>query len=161
MTQDPEEPPRGYDIIGDVHGCAYTLEKLLGKLGYESHEGIYRHPQRQAIFLGDVLDRGPHIREALHLVKAMVDAGAAECILGNHEFNAICYTTSAPEGTGQSHVRAHTPRHNRLIAETLEQFASYPEEWRMFLDWFKTLPLFLEKPGFRVVHACWDQQLIE
>lgn len=161
MTQDPEELPRGYDIIGDVHGCAYTLEKLLGKLGYESHEGIYRHPQRQAIFLGDVLDRGPHIREALHLVKAMVDAGAAECILGNHEFNAICYTTSAPEGTGQSHVRAHTPRHNRLIAETLEQFASYPEEWRMFLDWFKTLPLFLEKPGFRVVHACWDQQLIE
>ncbi|MGP1609577.1 MAG: metallophosphoesterase, partial [Burkholderiales bacterium] len=124
----------GYDIIGDVHGCSNTLEKLLCKLGYELSDGVYRHPSRRAIFVGDVLDRGPHIREALHLVKAMVDSGSAECILGNHEFNAIGYTTRAPVGAGQSHVRAHTPRHNRLIAETLEQFASYPEEWRMFLE---------------------------
>lgn len=161
MTGDLGGLHTGYDIIGDVHGCSNTLEKLLCKMGYELCDGIYRHPNRRAIFLGDVLDRGPHIREALHLVKAMVDAGSAECILGNHEFNAICYTTRAPADAGQSHVRAHTPRHNRLIAETLEQFASYPEEWRMFLEWFKTLPLFLEKPGFRVVHACWDQRLID
>ena len=152
---------RGYDIIGDVHGCANTLEKLLQKMDYERRDGVYCHPQRQAIFLGDVVDRGPHIREALHLVKDMVDAGSARCILGNHEFNAICYTSPAPESSGQAHVRAHTPRNNRLIAETLEQFASYPEEWRMFLDWFRTLPLFLEMPGFRVVHACWDQGLID
>jgi hypothetical protein len=152
---------RGYDIIGDVHGCSNTLEKLLRKMGYELCDGVYRHPSRQAIFLGDVVDRGPHIREALHLVKAMVDAGSAQCILGNHEFNAICYTTPAPEGSGQTYIRSHTPRHNRLIAETLEQFACHPEEWRMFLEWFKTLPLFLELPGFRVVHACWDQRLID
>ncbi len=153
--------PAGYDIIGDIHGCANTLEKLLCKLGYKCSNGVYRHPERRAIFLGDVVDRGPHIREALHLVKAMVDAEAAECVLGNHEFNAICYTTPAPNGTGHTHVRAHTSRHNRLIAETLEQFAGHPEEWRMFLAWFRTLPLFLEKPGFRVVHACWDQNLID
>lgn len=152
---------RGYDIIGDVHGCAFTLEKLLRKLGYEREAGVYWHPERQAIFVGDIVDRGPHIREALHLVKSMTDAGSARCIMGNHEFNAICYTTPAPVGSRQTHVRAHTPRHNRLIAETLEQFAGYPEEWRMFLDWFKTLPLFLEMPGFRVVHACWDQVLID
>jgi len=161
MTGDLGGLHTGYDIIGDVHGCSNTLEKLLCKMGYELYDGVYRHPSRRAIFLGDVVDRGPHIREALHLVKAMVDAGSAECILGNHEFNAIGYTTRAPQGAGQSHVRAHTPRHNRLIAETLEQFAGYPEEWRMFLEWFKTLPLFIEKPGFRVVHACWDQRLID
>lgn len=152
---------RGFDIIGDVHGCANTLEKLLRKMGYDRVSGVYRHPERQAIFLGDVVDRGPHIRKALHLVKNMTDAGSALCILGNHEFNAICYTTPAPEGHGQSHVRAHNSRHNRLIAETLDQFSGHPEEWRMFLDWFKTLPLFLEMPGFRVVHACWDQELVD
>lgn len=161
MTQHLEKVHAGYDIIGDVHGCSNTLEKLLCKLGYERCEDAYRHPRRRAIFLGDVLDRGPHIREALHIVKAMVDAGSAECILGNHEFNAICYTTPAPPESGRSHVRPHTARHNRLIAETLAQFAGYPEEWRLFLEWFKTLPLFLEKPGFRVVHACWDQALID
>jgi hypothetical protein len=151
---------RGYDIIGDVHGCANTLKKLLLKLGYIEEGELFWHPHRQAIFLGDIVDRGPHIREALHLVKNMVDAGAAQCILGNHEINALCYTTLAPPNSGQRYVRPHTPRHNRLIAETLEQFAGYPEEWRCFLDWFKTLPLFLELPGFRVVHACWDQKLI-
>lgn len=152
---------QGYDIIGDIHGCAFTLERLLEKMDYQYISGAYRHPHRQAVFLGDILDRGPHIREALHLVKNMVDCGSAVCILGNHEFNAICYTTPAPAGRGQNYVRPHTPRNNRLIAETLEQFAPYPEEWRTFLDWFKTLPLFLEMPGFRVVHACWDQQLID
>src|SRR5690606_34938295 len=72
----------GYDIIGDIHGCANTLEKLLQKMNYECIEGAYRHPCRQAVFLGDVVDRGPHIREALHLVKNMVDCGSAVCVLG-------------------------------------------------------------------------------
>lgn len=150
----------GYDIIGDVHGCADTLVKLLEKLGYEMISGTYTHRSRQAIFLGDIVDRGPHIREALHLVKNMVDAGSALCIMGNHEYNAIGYTTPLVNGLEKTHVRAHKPRHNRQIAETLEQFASYPEEWRMFLSWFRTLPLFIEKPTFRAVHACWDEQLI-
>lgn len=153
-------PAQGYDIIGDVHGCAETLAKLLHKLGYEFVRGCYRHHQRVAVFLGDVVDRGPHIREALHLVKNMVDAGTAVCIMGNHEFNAIGYTTPAPAGSGQKHLREHNSRNNRLIAETLEQFAGYPEEWRMFLDWFRTLPLFIETDTFRVVHACWDDGLI-
>lgn len=150
----------GYDIIGDVHGCANTLVKLLLNMGYEDVSGVYRHPSRQAIFVGDILDRGPHIREALHIVKNMTEAGAAQCVMGNHEFNAIGFTSLAPSSSGRRHLREHTPRHNRLIAETLEQFACFPEEWRMFLEWFKGLPLFLELPGFRVVHACWDSQLI-
>lgn len=156
----------GYDIIGDVHGCARTLELLLQKLGYENYavDGdlwpLYRHPSRKAVFLGDIVDRGPRIREALHIVKRMVDEGAAVCLMGNHEYNALGYTTPAPESTGKSYVREHNPRHNRLIAETLNQFASFPEEWRMFLSWFVTLPVFLELPQFRAVHACWDSDLI-
>jgi len=154
-----------FDIIGDVHGCARTLELLLQKLGYENYAPPgawpeYRHPNRKAIFLGDIVDRGPRVREALHIVKSMVDVGAAHCILGNHELNALAYTTEAPADSGRQYVRKHNKRHNRLIAETLNQFASYPEEWRIFLDWFQTLPLFLEFPGLRVVHACWDAELI-
>lgn len=155
-----QDTATGYDIIGDVHGCAHTLEKLLLKMGYEQYEGVFKHPQRIAVFLGDIVDRGPRIRESLHLVKAMTDAGAAHCIMGNHEYNALGYTTLAPSDFGREHLREHTARHNRLIAETLEQFASYPEEWRMFLQWFRTLPLFLDFGSFRVVHACWDQALI-
>ncbi len=152
----------GFDIIGDVHGCANTLEKLLQKLGYEKCGGVYTHPSRQAIFVGDVVDRGPHIREALHLIKNMTDHGSAQCILGNHEFNLLCYTTLVENSSTveTEFIRSHSPRNNRLVTETLTQFASFPEEWRMFLDWFLTLPLFLELDRCRIVHACWDESFI-
>ncbi|MFT5082800.1 MAG: diadenosine tetraphosphatase ApaH/serine/threonine PP2A family protein phosphatase [Lentisphaeria bacterium] len=153
----------GYDIIGDIHGCSNTLENLLCKLGYRDEGRVYYHPSRQVLFVGDVVDRGPHIREALHIVKNMVDAGTARCVMGNHEYNALGYITPTPESEGTSnvsYVRAHNVRHNRMIAETLMQFASYPEEWRVFVEWFRSLPVFLEIDGIRVVHACWDGDLI-
>lgn len=155
------DPARGYDLIGDIHGCALTLERLLDTLGYRRQGGVWRHPQRMAIFLGDLVDRGPRIREALHLVHDMVQAGEALCIMGNHEFYALGWSTLAAPGSGQHYVREHTPRHARLIKETLEQFAAYPAEWSEFLAWFYELPLFIDAGHFRVVHACWDADLIE
>src|SRR3990167_2978740 len=155
------DPARGYDLIGDIHGCAKTLARLLETLGYRLQAGVWRHPQRMAIFLGDLVDRGPRIREALHLVRDMVVAGQALCIMGNHEFNALGWSTPAAPGSGRQFVREHTPRHARLIRETLEQFEAYPAEWREFLDWFYELPLFIDAGRFRVVHACWDERLIE
>ena len=151
---------RGYDLIGDVHGCAHTLERLLEKLGYTRNMGVYEHPSRQAIFLGDIIDRGPRIREALHRVRDMVDRGSALIVMGNHEYNALGYCTRARPGSGRTHLREHNERHNRLIRETLEQFSHYDHEWHEFLDWFYELPLFLETEHFRVVHACWDEHLI-
>lgn len=50
-----------YDLIGDIHGHASELVKLLAALGYSKHKGVYKHPERQAIFLGDFIDRGPPI----------------------------------------------------------------------------------------------------
>src|SRR5690606_41406138 len=73
---------------------------------------------------------------------------------------------SARPGSGRDYLRPHIPRNTRQIAETLEQFANYPHEWNEFIEWFKKLPLFLEIGGaadfsrFRVVHACWDNELI-
>ena len=149
-----------YDIIGDVHGCAHTLGRLLRRMGYVEEQGVYRHHQRTAIFVGDIVDRGPRIRESLHLIKNMVDAGAAQAIMGNHEYNALGYTIELPDSDGRF-LRDHSNHHNRLILETLTQMAPYPDEWRLFLDWFQQLPVFLELPGLRVVHACWDQRLID
>jgi protein phosphatase len=84
-----------FDIIGDVHGCAAELCELLERLGYESGDAIevlggiaprYSHPDgRRAIFLGDLVDRGPGVLDVLRLVKVMVDAGTAMCIPGNHD----------------------------------------------------------------------------
>ena len=151
---------RGYDLIGDVHGCARTLEQLLLRLGYSRQKGCYRHPQRQAVFLGDIVDRGNFIRESLHIVREMVDAGVAHIVIGNHEYNAIAYCTKArPEADGDF-LRIHNERHERQIRESLEQFSKYPDEWREFLLWFRNMPLFLEFDAFRVIHACWDQKLI-
>jgi hypothetical protein len=155
------DPARGYDLIGDVHGCAQTLEHLLDTLGYRLVGGVWRHPERIALFLGDIIDRGPRIREALHIVHDMVVAGQAFCIMGNHEFNALGWETPAPAETGKQFVREHTPRHARLLGETLAQFEPYPGEWKAFLDWFYELPLFIDAGRFRLVHACWDASLIE
>jgi hypothetical protein len=151
----------GYDIIGDVHGCARALATLLLKMGYQKVNGVYRHPQRMAIFVGDIIDRGPRVREALHLVKDMVDAGAAQIVMGNHEYNAIGFCTQSRPGSPHAYLREHNARHCRQIQETLEQFANYGPEWSEFLAWFRTLPLYLGGQGFRVVHACWDTALIE
>ena len=158
----------GYDLIGDVHGCAITLERLLQKLGYKKQQGVYQHAKRRVIFVGDIIDRGPRIREALLLVHSMVHYGSAYMILGNHEFNAITYCTriESPMLKEIEYLRPHTANHTRQITETLEQFANYASEWQDFVEWFKTLPLFMEfgdvKAGnaFRVVHACWDHELI-
>ncbi|WP_430472511.1 metallophosphoesterase [Zestomonas insulae] len=154
------DPARSYDLIGDVHGCARTLQRLLDQLGYRQQGGVWRHPQRMALFLGDIVDRGPRVREALHLVHGMVEAGQAQCIMGNHEFYALGWSTPAAPGSGKHFVREHTPRHARLIRQTLEQFEDYPADWRDFLQWFHELPLVIDAGRFRMVHACWDSELI-
>lgn len=154
------DPARSYDLIGDVHGCAHTLEHLLDTLGYRFQAGVWRHPDRIALFLGDIIDRGPRIREALHIVHDMVDAGQAHCLMGNHEFNALGWSTPALPGSGKQFVREHTPRHGRLLGETLSQFEQHPEDWKDFLTWFYELPLFIDAGRFRMVHACWDAGLI-
>jgi len=149
-----------YDIIGDIHGHADVLERLLQKLGYQLTGGVYSHPdKRQVVFVGDFIDRGPKIRETLHLVKAMCDAGHALAVMGNHEFNAICFHTPRRENGG--YFRDHGWKEINQHMATLEQFKHHPEEWIMFLDWFTQLPLWLDEESFRVVHACWDDNHIE
>lgn len=143
-----------YDIIGDIHGHGISLKNLLNKLGYEQSNGIYQHPQgNKAVFLGDFIDRGPTHREVIDTVRPMIDSGHALGIMGNHEFNAICYHTPDEQG---GYLRERSEKN----VEQHEAFmATYPDkdERDEIINWFKTLPLWLELETCRVVHACWHE----
>jgi hypothetical protein len=142
-----------YDIIGDVHGRVTKLRALLGELGYrQDGSGVYRHPDRTAVFVGDLVDRGTEQLEVLQLVKPMVDAGSAQIVMGNHEFNAICWATADPE-TGQP-LREHSDNKRRQHKDFL---TLTDEDRAYYVEWFKTLPLWLDLGGIRVIHACWHE----
>ena len=146
------------DLIGDIHGHADKLEALLLKLGYENKNESYSHPERKVLFVGDYIDRGPKIRETLEIVKAMVDSENAIALMGNHEYNALCFHFQETEG---GHLRKHLIKNIIQHYETLKQFQNRQKEYEDYLEWFKSLPLFYETNKFKAVHACWDNKNIE
>lgn len=148
-----------FDIIGDIHGCSKTLRLLLQTLGYEFFGGAYRHPARKAIFLGDFIDRVPRQREVIEIVRPMVASGTALSVMGNHEFNAIAYATLRRNGDG--HLRLHTKKNADQHEAFLREYEGTAEDYADVISWFKTLPLWLEFDGLRVVHACWDRTWID
>lgn len=79
------------DFIGDIHGHADELEALLLKMNYTCKHSAYAHPDRKALFVEDYIDRGPKIKETLNIVRRMVDSGNAIALMGNHEYNALCF----------------------------------------------------------------------
>jgi len=145
------------DFIGDIHGHADKLEALLQKLGYSIKNGYYSHPERKVLFVGDYIDRGPKIKETLEIIRKMVDNDKAIALMGNHEYNALCFHFQETEG---GHLRKHLIKNIIQHYETLKQFQNRQEEYEDFLEWFKSLPLFYETDKFRAVHACWDNKHI-
>ncbi|MET7909712.1 polynucleotide kinase-phosphatase [Streptomyces avermitilis] len=104
-----------FDIIGDIHGCAAELESLLGKLGYA--DGV--HPGgRTAVFVGDLVDRGPDSPGVLRRVMSMVGSGNALCVPGNHE------------NKYGRHLKGRKVQHTHGLAETVEQMEGESEEFR-------------------------------
>ncbi|MER8002601.1 polynucleotide kinase-phosphatase [Streptomyces sp. NPDC095613] len=104
-----------FDIIGDVHGCRSELETLLGSLGYVDG----RHPEgRTAVFVGDLVDRGPDTPGVLRLVMGMVASGNALCVPGNHE-NKL----------GRL-LAGRKVQHTHGLAETVEQLAKEDDAFR-------------------------------
>jgi protein phosphatase len=109
-----------FDIIGDIHGCHAELTELLGALGYELGDDgrSASHPEgRRALFLGDLVDRGPATPAVLKLVMGMVAEGTAVCIPGNHESKLL----KALKGRDVSKTHG--------LAESLEQLAAEPPEF--------------------------------
>lgn len=121
-------------------------------MGYRRRGGIFRHPERTAVFVGDLIDRGPRIREVLAIARPMAEEGSARIVMGNHELNALAFHTPDPAIPGE-YLRVRSEKHVRLHEETVRQLG---REMRSALEWFWTLPLWLDLGGIRVVHACWD-----
>jgi protein phosphatase len=118
-----------FDVIGDVHGCSEELEELLARLGYELDRDPAgravgaRHPAgRRVIFVGDLIDRGPHPAAVLRLAMGMAAAGDALAVAGNHEHKLV-QALGRSGGSGGSGGPAKVGRH---LAQTLEQLATEP-----------------------------------
>ncbi|WP_414505155.1 polynucleotide kinase-phosphatase [Streptomyces sp. NEAU-L66] len=140
-----------FDIIGDIHGCRSELETLLGRLGY----GLVRdalgrpvdavHPEgRTAVFVGDLVDRGPDSPGVLRLVMGMVGAGHALCVPGNHENKLGRY------------LKGRKVQHTHGLAETIEQLekedAAFHTEVGAFLQGLVSHYV-LDGGGLVVCHA--------
>ncbi|EUC69993.1 metallophosphoesterase [Alcanivorax sp. 97CO-5] len=149
-----------YDIIGDIHGFAEPLKQLLRRLGYSEIEGAWQHPDRKALFLGDYIDRGPQQVEVVSIVRAMQQAGHALAIMGNHEFNAVAWASPNPDKDGEA-LRAHNAKNRHQHREFLEQVGEGSELHDDIIAWFMTLPVYLDLPDLRAVHACWHPKYIE
>ncbi|MFD4762928.1 polynucleotide kinase-phosphatase [Streptomyces sp. NPDC058439] len=115
-----------FDIIGDIHGCRSELEALLGKLGYV--DGVHSEG-RTAVFVGDLVDRGPDSPGVLRRVMSMVSAGNALCVPGNHENKLGRY------------LKGRKVQHTHGLAETIEQLdredekdPAFREQVREFID---------------------------
>jgi Calcineurin-like phosphoesterase len=142
----------GVDIIGDIHGHADALERLLDALGYVLRDGVHHHPTHTVVFVGDFVDRGPRQSAVLRIARAMMDSGSARAVMGNHELNAIAWAT--PDGRAGFH-RPHTSKNRAQHSAFLDQTGEGSDAHAETVEWFKTLPLWLDLGGLRVVHACW------
>ena len=145
-----------YDLIGDIHGHANDLIELLEYLDYKKVDGCYRHAERQVIFLGDFVDRGSNQRKVLDIVMPMVNQKTALAVMGNHELNALAYHTNHPSDK-EKWLRPRTNRNTGQHLAFLQDYLGDEKGLNEVLDWFMQLPLWLELPGLRAIHACWHE----
>ena len=154
-----------YDIIGDIHGYADKLHDLLEKMGYRKTDGVFGHPFRKVIFVGDFIDRGPQQKEVLNTAMSMVHNHKALAVMGNHELNALAYHTldpNTPKDEPERHLRWRTKKSTKQHQAFINAYGTDPKnpELIQVLDFFYSLPLWLELDGLRIVHACWHAESI-
>jgi hypothetical protein len=146
------------DIIGDVHGEIDALRALLARLGCDIARGTVERP---IVFVGDLVDRGPDSIAVVLLVEQLVEAGVAQMVLGNHELNLL--TVDAKEGNGWFLHREATDGwrddHGALVPFVSRE-ASADDRARI-ASFLRSLPVVLESPELRVVHAAWSRPAIE
>ena len=144
-------------FIGDIHGQYQKLEEFLdfSDANEDNDDTFY-------VFIGDLIDNveknGIEQVKVLARVKSLVDAGRAECLMGNHEFNAIGWAMKHPE-TGKPlrpHSESNLKQHIAFLNEVTEGSAEH-QKW---INWFKKRPLFADFVDIRAIHACWDENAI-
>lgn len=148
-----------YDFIADVHGRYSLLKEKLIQLGYQEKEGTFVSKNRQAIFLGDLVDRGDEVGETLKLVKKMCEDGVAQAVLGNHDWNWLMYNTKDEQG---NFLRMHNEKNAKQNEKTRSAWELLNvRERQEILNWLSTLPLTIETEKYRVIHACWSIDIIK
>lgn len=130
-----------FDIIGDIHGHASALERLLIKLGYELRADGWQQAGRKVIFLGDFIDRGPEQAKTIEIARQMVENDHALAVMGNHEFNAIALTTEDTSKPGEF-LRPHTQNNLRQHQAFLNEIRSGSHAHRKTIDWLKSCRCF-------------------
>lgn len=122
-----------FDIIGDVHGCAGELRLLLTELGYENYApDSWLHPLgRKAIFVGDLVDRGPEVVNVIRIVQNMINGGHAFCVAGNHDVKLVKWLrgkdVQIKHGLAQSiaELEALSPEEHTAIASFLDRLVGH------------------------------------
>lgn len=150
IQQLPDDP---LDIIGDIHGEYNALVALLTQLGYDENG---KHPdKRKVVFVGDFVDRGHNSTAILALAERWINAGSAVAVLGNHEINLL--RNDPKEGSGWFFDEKHQ--------EDTEKFGDFhrPEQSERIniVKFLSSLPIALERPDLRVIHAAWRADLID
>ena len=129
LWNDKRDEHGPFDIIGDVHGCCDELEALLARLGYVEArldcddplwgDRTFVHPEgRKAVFVGDLVDRGPRILDTVRLVRNMVVHGSALCVPGNHDMKLM------------RKLRGKNVQITHGLADTLAEIDALPDEVR-------------------------------
>ncbi|MAI30446.1 MAG: hypothetical protein CBE00_00685 [Planctomycetaceae bacterium TMED240] len=152
-----QTPATTYDIVGDVHGHYDKLISLLKKLGYEKQEGVWQKSNHLAVFVGDLIDKGPDAAAVLTTVKSMVDAGSAMLVVGNHELNWI---HDAADHTEDVMAFLDATEKHRSRVQLTEAFKYQPNRLISLFEWLRDQPIYIDEPELRVVHACWDEEAI-
>jgi len=143
------------DVVGDVHGEYGALLSLLDRLGYDDRG--HHDEGRRLVFVGDLIDRGPDSIAVVRLVRRLVEAGTAFCIVGNHELNLV--TSQRKHGNAWGFGK----KEKMLKDSDRESFQMLADEHtrREVDEFIKTLPLALERDDLRVVHAAWNDACID
>ena len=143
------------DIVGDVHGEIDALRDLLCVLGHSVEKP--HSAGRRLAFVGDLTDRGPDSPTVVELVRQLVDAGQAQCVLGSHELNLLLGDRKHDNhwffGEPWSLAgKEHPPTPAVLAIDAVRA---------RVLAFFGMLPLALERDDVRVVHLCWEDEMTE
>ncbi len=139
------------DIVGDIHGEIDALRSLMHRLGYDNNGS---HPdQRRLVFVGDLTDRGPDSPTVVYLVKILIETGRAQCVLGNHDLNILLNHRKHDnnwfygEEFNEDGMVVPQVLADEIVRHQVQGF-------------FRTLPIALERDDLRVVHACWNDDMI-
>lgn len=148
------------DIIPDIHGQHDALLAALRELGWRHSGTGWTHPEpdRRLLFLGDLIDRGPENAAVIRTVRSLIDGGRADLILGNHELNAMQFHTAHPE-TGRP-LRRNDEKNTRQHRSFLAEFPPGAVHTKEVIGWLRTIPLLIERDGFRAVHAAWAEPTV-